>query len=277
MMIEARGEIHGMLRKFALPTLFGLACCLGTTCTNLGFIFPAPTTNDVTITHVRTGCSEVSRSVHFSASSTTPGLTFQWFFPDGTTKTGSKVLFTFDVPGFYEVGLLAGGNLTRTRIEVPVKGEDDGEGDPWGDRCVPNEGNRHVDQEVRVQYATNPPASGPHYSVNGLAPAIPQLYRQPIRPERWVHNLEHGYVVVLFDCESDDCPESLFTNLQAFFDAAPLSKFNKKKLVITRYRGLQVPIMAIAWDVQRDFQEFDMNGLLDFYRLRVDRGPEDEP
>ncbi len=60
-------------------------------------------------------------------------------------------------------------------------------------------------------------------------------------------------------------------------DSVKLSRFGNKKLMVTKFAGLQVPIMAIAWDVQRDFQSFDLQGLIDFYNQRVDRGPEDEP
>ncbi|QDV90786.1 hypothetical protein RAS2_18690 [Phycisphaerae bacterium RAS2] len=145
--------------------------------------------------------------------------------------------------------------------------------DASGDRCVPNEGATHVPVGTVVTYRTNPPASGPHYSAAGVAPVPAGFYEDALGPERWVHNLEHGYVVVLYDC-SGDCDSAFLDDLQALFDQTPPSQFGNKKIVITRYPGLQIPIMAVAWDVQRDFASFDMDGLLAFYIRRVDGGPE---
>ncbi|MEK6642356.1 MAG: DUF3105 domain-containing protein [Planctomycetota bacterium] len=261
--------------RVIVPLLTGfLAWTTG--CQTLLDLLPEDTSGQVTITAVRTGCSEMSRSVALTANAQDASLTFQWYFPDGTSLVGSNVIHTFDEPGSYNITLLAGGKVTRTRISVPLQGESDGAGDPFGDRCVPNEGDTHVPTNSDVTYLTNPPASGPHYSQAGLSPVDPGIYTNQIRAERWVHNLEHGQVVVLFDC-SGDCPESLIQNFETLFDSVRLSKHGNKKLIVTRFEGLQVPIMAIAWDVQRDFQSFDLQGLIDFYDLRVDRGPEDEP
>jgi Protein of unknown function (DUF3105)/PKD domain len=262
-------------RRIMIPLFTGLATWT-TGCQTLVDLFPEDTSGQVTITSIRTGCSEVSRSVAFTATAQDTSLTFQWYFPDGTSLVGSHVIYTFDEPGSYNITLLAGGKVTRTRISVPLQGDSDGAGDPFGDRCVPNEGDTHVEVNSDVNYITNPPASGPHYSQAGFAPVNPGIYPNQVRPERWIHNLEHGRIVVLYDCPGD-CPESLIQNFETLLESVPLSKHGNKKLMVTRFAGLQVPIMAIAWDVQRDFQAFDLQGLIDFYNLRVDRGPEDEP
>ncbi len=126
-----------------VPLWIGLLAW-GTGCQTLVDLLPEDTSGQVTITAVRTGCSDVSRSVSLTANAQDASLTFQWYFPDGTSLIGSHVIHTFDTPGSYNITLLAGGKVTRTRISVPLQGDSDGAGDPFGDRCVPDEGRDHV-------------------------------------------------------------------------------------------------------------------------------------
>lgn len=116
-----------------------------------------------------------------------------------------------------------------------------------GERGVPNEGQQHVDVGTTVSYLSNPPASGPHYSATGIAPLPAGLYRESdgVRPEQWVHNLEHGYIVYLYACDAG-CSDDFLNQLQALFDATPQSSFGNTKLVIAPYAGLQPFMMAVA-------------------------------
>jgi hypothetical protein len=243
-------------------------------CPNLPFPLPG---GNLTFTARRTGCSEVSRSVSLSAVSNQAGASFQWFFPDGVTLSGQNVVHTFADEGPFDVTLVSGGQTITRRITVPVAGVADGGPDPFGDRCVPHEGDTHVPEGTTVSYRTNPPASGPHYSAAGVAPIAGGFYPTAVRPEVWVHNLEHGYVVILFDCPGA-CDQGLLDQLQALSDSLPVSRrFGTRKNVITRYAGLPVPFMCVGWDVQRDFNTLDTNGIRAFYDRRVDAGPEDLP
>lgn len=60
----------------------------------------------------------------------------------------------------------------------------------------------HVDPSLKVQYNHDPPTSGCHYSIANQAPVPPGAYNQEIPAEYWVHNLEHGYVVVWYDSKT---------------------------------------------------------------------------
>ena len=60
----------------------------------------------------------------------------------------------------------------------------------------------HVAPPAKVQYDHDPPTSGCHYNIQGQAPIAPGVYNQEIPAEYWVHNLEHGYIVVLYNCPS---------------------------------------------------------------------------
>ncbi len=95
----------------------------------------------------------------------------------------------------------------------------------------------HVAEGTQITYMHNPPTSGCHYSLSGAAPAPlkPGIYAPgnstKLTPEYWVHNLEHGYVVVSYNCPAG-CLSDLQT-LQSWYltlspdagGAVPYAKF----------------------------------------------------
>lgn len=138
---------------------------------------------------------------------------------------------------------------------------------------IPNEGAAHVESGTQVTYQANPPASGPHWP----SPAAPGFYEAALDEEEWVHNLEHGYAVILFDCRGE-CDPELLDALRELADTAPPSSiFMYAKIVVTSYDGLPegVLITAAAWDVQMHLSCYDEAALLDFYNRHLDQGPED--
>lgn len=143
---------------------------------------------------------------------------------------------------------------------------------------IPDEGHAHVPAGTQVTYVANPPASGSHWSsLNPPAPASPGFYDERLEEEQWVHNLEHGYVVVLYDCKGT-CAESFLDDLRAFVDSAPASeKFGYAKLVVAPYDGLPYRLTCIAWDIQLHLDAFDGAVMSDFYERYLDHGPEDAP
>jgi len=137
---------------------------------------------------------------------------------------------------------------------------------------VPDEGRNHIPDTQQPQYAHYPPASGPHYD----APANWGTYDQPLPDGRWVHNLEHGGVVILYKCPSG-CPD-LVKQLKDFYASAPRSaKWNEVKLVVTPYDHMDHQVAIVAWDWIDEMDTFDSARLLKFYKAHVDRGPEDVP
>lgn len=256
-------------RSFVVFSLFVLVFAPG--CGGIGVLSVLsglwPQSTDIDVQMKRRGCSEFSRTVVFTATSTDTDMAIQWFFTDGISEVGQTVVHTFDRSGDQDVTVIVGQQIKTLRVSVPVRGDADGGPDPFGDTCIPPEGDQHVPQGTSVNYRTNPPSSGPHYSDAGLAPIAPGFYEQPVAPEVWVHNLEHGDIVVLFDCEGD-CPPDLLEDLQSFLDSRPSTS------VVTRYPGLPVPIMAVGWQVQRSFNSFDLAGLQAFHDRRVGQAPE---
>lgn len=266
-----------LLRPCAVRVVMSSTLVVAVCCGNFSLFQVAST--PVVIRASRTGCSETnnSRMVAFTAESENEDQTYHWYFTDGMVLHGQRVVHAFPGLGEFHFTLSVGNELIPGSVTVPVRGPVDGFPDPFGDRCVPNEGDTHVPTGTRVLYRTNPPASGGHYNAPGLSPAVPGVYdTDAVQPEVWVHNLEHGHVVILFDCDGS-CSSDFLKQLEDVLAAAPPSKFGNKKLVITRYVGLPVRVMAVAWDYQRDFDSVDQAGLLAFYARHVDEGPEDEP
>lgn len=70
-------------------------------------------------------------------------------------------------------------------------------------------GAEHVEEGTPVQYNSSPPSSGPHYANF----ADPAFYPGPIEPERLVHNLEHGQVVVWY---SPDASQATIDSIENY-------------------------------------------------------------
>jgi len=138
---------------------------------------------------------------------------------------------------------------------------------------VPNEGRLHVFDETPPTYQFNPPASGPHSPI----PAETGFYCDQLPTEHWVHSLEHGYIVILFDPAA---PLSLpnQASLRLLLQFAPVSpEFGNRKLVVTPYAGLQHPLCLVAWNRQLYLDVYDPFAIDNFYQTYIDQGPEQEP
>ncbi|HEV7464733.1 MAG TPA: DUF3105 domain-containing protein, partial [Candidatus Dormibacteraeota bacterium] len=83
-------------------------------------------------------------------------------------------------------------------------------------QVIPEMPHEHLAPPTKVTFAHNPPTSGCHYSLsNGQAPiaAGAYPYTATIPAEYWVHNLEHGYMAVLYRC-----PQGCDADFQALRD-----------------------------------------------------------
>ena len=106
------------------------------------------------------------------------------------------------------------------------------------------------------KYLFCPPASGNHYNLAGtLGPIPPRLYKpdDKIGPSNWIHNLEHGGIVVLY---RNDSTGSTAAGQQAFRDyiqALPPSAICHKlsgelSPVIARFDDMPHPFAALVWN-----------------------------
>lgn len=80
--------------------------------------------------------------------------------------------------------------------------------------AVANEGWAHVAEGTNVAYRSNPPASGPHYPIW----ARYQAYTAAVARPYWVHNLEHGAIVLV---HRPDASAALVSTLTDTFRALP--------------------------------------------------------
>lgn len=67
---------------------------------------------------------------------------------------------------------------------------------PLPGQAVADLGREHVSDGTKVQYNSNPPTSGSHYADWTRA----GVYEQPISDGHLIHALEHGYVIVSYNC-----------------------------------------------------------------------------
>ncbi len=143
---------------------------------------------------------------------------------------------------------------------------------------VPDEGREHVAVGTPLQFKSYPPASGTHFPSAVEAGVYPnaQLPQYPnALPEGfWVHNLEHGYITLLYKPGTDD---AVVQQLAGMMTQLPPAKYGRVKLVVTPYERMDTPITAVSWGYRLPLQTFDRDAILAFYRAHVDRGPEDLP
>ena len=62
---------------------------------------------------------------------------------------------------------------------------------------------QHITPPAKGSYDTDPPTSGEHYNIAGVAPANTGVHTTPVQNELQVHNLEHGHIVVQYEASLD--------------------------------------------------------------------------
>ena len=137
---------------------------------------------------------------------------------------------------------------------------------------IADEGREHVPEASNPNYAANPPASGDHYPVWSRY----GVFREPVDPGYWVHNLEHGAIVLLYSCVNN-C-DSVVAEIEQVYASLPDGAFGEIKFVATPYAGeTESTFILISWTWQELFDIFDAARIETFYRDFVDRGPERAP
>ena len=133
----------------------------------------------------------------------------------------------------------------------------------------------HVALGTKLTYTYCPPASGKHYNAAGAGPLQSRVYgpNDTVIPQGWVHNLEHGAIVILYKgAEVDE------TALQAMFDAIPASPVcgfqpggQSPSPVIARFDDMAWPFAALVWGRVLPLQTLDQQAILDFYQTFGER------
>lgn len=173
---------------------------------------------------------------------------------------------------------------------------------PLPGQQVEDIGREHVPDGTEVEYNSNPPTSGSHYTEWTRA----GVYDRPFSDGHLVHSLEHGYVIMSYNCGVEDTgflfksvyaheeelhstesaeikeverPEGevwgseeckdLIENLTQIYQ----EKGERKLIVIPRSQ-LDTRIALTAWTRIDKFNEFDKERIVKFIDTYRDRGPE---
>jgi hypothetical protein len=143
-------------------------------------------------------------------------------------------------------------------------------------------GRSHVPVGTKVKYLYCPPASGNHYAAAPQGPVQARVYgpNEKAIPEGWVHNLEHGGLVLVYNCSSstggDGCSDTAQTAMKQLFSSWPLSPICQLQPgvvgpVIARFDDMAYPYAALLWDQILPLQTLDAQQILAFFAQQAER------
>jgi hypothetical protein len=139
-------------------------------------------------------------------------------------------------------------------------------------------GNSHV-VSAPQNYLFCPPASGNHFNNPGVSgPIVPRVYKpeDKVGPPNWIHNLEHGGLVVLY---RNDSPGAAAAGQQAFrdyfasFPPSAICKVPAGQLspVIARFDDMPHPYAVLVWDRVLYLDTWDPALATQFYLTEAER------
>ncbi|GFO65469.1 DUF3105 domain-containing protein [Geomonas paludis] len=126
-----------------------------------------------------------------------------------------------------------------------------------------SEGRAHLDPGEKWEYGHYPPTSGPH----DPKPVKPAFYKIPQAPEKLVHSLEHGNIVIYYETPA---PSVL----------AQLNKWQKRYggkwdgIIVTPLPGLGDVVILTAWTKMLRLDPFDPGRAKAFIDAFRGKGPE---
>jgi hypothetical protein len=130
-----------------------------------------------------------------------------------------------------------------------------------------------------VRYALCPPASGKHFNAQGEGPIRPGVYGpdDQATPQGWIHNLEHGGLVVLYRCTSGDtgCNDATQSAINEFYRTMPNSPICNlaapDTTVVARFDQMKWPFAALLWGQVLPLDTFDAQLIRDFFAQQGER------
>ncbi len=131
----------------------------------------------------------------------------------------------------------------------------------------------HHEECSDIQYSTSPPVFGDHYPYW----AAYQSYDFPLPLGFLVHDLEHGAVVLFYDCP-DGCDEEV-ARAKGFIAELPddprCASDVRVQVILVPRPGLGSRWAAAAWGWSLNAECFDASAFGEFYEAHHGRGPED--
>lgn len=141
-------------------------------------------------------------------------------------------------------------------------------------------GRDHVPLGSFVRYALCPPATGNHYNAQGDGPIRPGVYGpdDQATPQGWIHNLEHGGLVLLYRCTNGDtaCSESgqaALNRFNASFPNSPICDVPRGGVgpIVARFDQMKWPYAALLWGLVLPLDSLDDAQILAFFAQHGDR------
>lgn len=129
----------------------------------------------------------------------------------------------------------------------------------------------HIEKDTDPgTYNSDPPTSGLHYAEEARAGFYEtNIYKYPAG--YLVHNLEHGYIILWYNCEilDEGACARLKTQLQTVIE-----EVGSVKIIAYPWPSLDVPVVATSWGKLQGFKTFDIDRAKAFYRTNLNRAPE---
>jgi hypothetical protein len=140
---------------------------------------------------------------------------------------------------------------------------------PVFSEAVPIQGQQHIAlDQSHPPYNSDPPTSGWHYA----EPAEAGFYESPLPDEQLVHNLEHGHVIISYDCARlADCSD-VKTELRSL-----VGRFQRWKIVAVARENADAAIALTAWGRIAKLDSYDEDQIVAFVKRWRNRGPESTP
>ena len=142
----------------------------------------------------------------------------------------------------------------------------------------PDQGNQHVSPGDKVTYLICPPASGKHINAPPRGPIPPKFYgpNDSAVPNGWVHNLEHGGLVLLYSCDKGACDDATQEQLRALVSGFPASAVcgvapGIVSPVVAHFEQMPTKFAALIWDRVMYMDTLDTQQVYDFYLRYAER------
>ncbi|MEO6206496.1 MAG: DUF3105 domain-containing protein [Candidatus Limnocylindrales bacterium] len=135
----------------------------------------------------------------------------------------------------------------------------------------PDMGQDHLSNGTQVTYTYCPPASGKHFNGTATGPITARVYSptDAVNPQGWIHNLEHGGLVVLYRGDSGGATEAGQAALRSLFDRYPNSPIcgfapgTSVGPVFARFDDMATPFTALVWGRELPLQTLDEAAILE--------------
>lgn len=146
---------------------------------------------------------------------------------------------------------------------------------PAAGEAVPIQGGGHISStDSSVEYNSDPPTSGPHYSrglPKGFYLEAEVAALRPYPERNLVHNLEHGYIIFYYNCTliPDGICSNLMDQISTFIDDN-----GQFKLIGMPWQTLKAPLVLTSWGRILELDDFDDEVALNFIQRNRTRSPE---